>query len=243
MKTQSLFTQSLHESTDQFHFKFTKTILQKHKHSFSDLFENNQLEQHNNSKIRRKSCHCNECGRMSKFQFKFMNIKHQRPQNRNQSYTLHSSTLPWPKQNKFSIQLPNIQHIRKSQGSFRISRKQLLNEKSDEQRSPLMIYDSSFARSSISTTQKLLEDTALKNKPYRPSVFQSHDTPSPLILKSQQLITERLPKTQRSTNTKIKLRNNPKLLCPLLIGFTKKLLCFQKIKPSHIINHNRFKTS
>ncbi|CAD8146526.1 unnamed protein product [Paramecium octaurelia] len=242
MKSQAVFTYSFHTSRDPCHFQFTKTIQQKHKHSFSDLFASNQLEQRINQKIRRKSCHCNECGRMSKFQYKFMNLKHHQPQPRNQSYTLHASTEHRPIQNRFSIQLPNIQHIRKSQGSFRVSRKQLINDKSDEQRSPLMLYDSSFARSSISTTQKLLEDTAHKNKPFRPSVFHSHDGPSPLVLKSQQLITERLPQTERSTNTKIKLRNNPKLLCPLLIGFTKKVLTFSKIKPTQTNKHNRFKT-
>ncbi|CAD8060789.1 unnamed protein product [Paramecium primaurelia] len=171
-----------------------------------------------------------------------MNLKHQLLQKRNQSYTLHTSTEHWPSQNKFSIQLPNIQHIRKSQSSFRISRKSLLNERSEEQRSPLMIYDSSFARSSISTTQKLLEETAMKNKPFRPSVFHSHDGHTPLVLKSQQLIIERIPQTERSTNTKIKLRNNTKLLCPLLIGFTKKLLNFTKMKPPQIHKHNRYKT-
>ncbi|CAK69807.1 unnamed protein product (macronuclear) [Paramecium tetraurelia] len=142
MKTQSVFTYSLHTVKDSCHFKFIKTIQQKHKHSFSDLFSNNPLEQSNKQKIRRKSCYCNECGRISTFQYKFMNLKHQLHQNRNQSYTLHSSKEHLPNQNKFSIQLPNIQHIRKSQSSFRISRKSLLNEKSEEQRSPLMLYDS-----------------------------------------------------------------------------------------------------
>ncbi|CAD8166438.1 unnamed protein product [Paramecium pentaurelia] len=179
-------------------------------------------------KMRRKSCDCQECGRMTNFQYRNMNIP----------FILKPSRIrrqPSLKTNR----LLTAQNTKKLFRKFSASKQDSLICTSSSQ---LLL--TSLRRASARTTEKLIEDTQIRifepPKSCKSHLLQNPNKPEITKITLQIPKSQRIIKTQPSEHTKIKLPRtlksmkqiyNRNFLCTYLTKYkkSKTLMVLQKI--------------